>query len=212
MRPPLFAGWPLASDRQNASVAPCLRPNSIPKLSGTNVGSWYAVPLRIKPERGQVSENSANAPSKQSCDVLHDDVAGSNLANNSGVLSPQTATVAVNSGAFSCQANVLARESAADDIDVNVPCCGVGGNALGSEAPDIFVARDGWPVLSEDLLAEWVDLAERDGSHPGSFEAKREAANSREEIKDIHFHFLPPLRTAEARGVASRFNRVQSRL
>jgi hypothetical protein len=46
------------------------------------------VPLRVIPERGQVSENSLNSPSKQSCDVLHDDVAGSNFANKTGELSP----------------------------------------------------------------------------------------------------------------------------
>jgi hypothetical protein len=63
-------------------------PNPVAPVWGTNGGSWYAVPFRIKPERGQVSENSLKAPSKQSCDVLHDDVARSYLANNSGVLRP----------------------------------------------------------------------------------------------------------------------------
>ena len=57
-------------------------------MIGTNGGSRYAVPFRVIPERGQVSENSAHTSNKQVCDVLHDDVAGSNLANNSGVLAP----------------------------------------------------------------------------------------------------------------------------
>jgi hypothetical protein len=61
-------------------------PNPISPVRGTNGASWYAVPFRIVPERGQVSENSSKSPSKQSCDVLHDDVAGSYLANNSGEL------------------------------------------------------------------------------------------------------------------------------
>jgi hypothetical protein len=52
-------------------------PDPISTVRGTNGGSRYAMPLRIKPERGQVSENSLKAPSKQSCDVLHEDVAGS---------------------------------------------------------------------------------------------------------------------------------------
>jgi len=63
-------------------------PDPISSVRRTNGGSWYAVPFRIKPERGQVSENTLKSPSKQSCDVLHDDVAGSYLANNSGVLRP----------------------------------------------------------------------------------------------------------------------------
>ena len=63
-------------------------PDSVPTVRGTNGGSRYAMPFRIKPERGQVSENSAKAPSKQRCDVFHDDVSRAKLANNSGVLAP----------------------------------------------------------------------------------------------------------------------------
>jgi len=33
-------------------------------------------------------------------------------------------------------------------------------------------------MLGEDFSAEGVDLAERDGSHSGSFESEAEAANS----------------------------------
>jgi hypothetical protein len=46
------------------------------------------IPLRIIPERGKVSEYSARSPSKQSCDVLNDDVAGSKVANGSGIFPP----------------------------------------------------------------------------------------------------------------------------
>ena len=73
-----------ATDEQFRSVGN--NPDAIPSVRGTNGGSWYAVPFRIKPERGQVSENSAKSPAKQRCDVLHDDVAGLYFANNSGVL------------------------------------------------------------------------------------------------------------------------------
>jgi len=52
-------------------------PYSVAAVRGTNGGSRYAMPFRIKPERGQVSENSSKSPPKQSCDVLHDDVAWS---------------------------------------------------------------------------------------------------------------------------------------
>jgi hypothetical protein len=78
------------------------------------------VPFRIKPERGQVSENSVKAPSKQSCDVLHEDVSGSYLANNSGVLRPKAAALARKACTFSGEADVLARETAADEIDTAV--------------------------------------------------------------------------------------------
>jgi hypothetical protein len=63
-------------------------PHPVPDVRGSNVASPYATPLRIIPERGQVSENNAKSPSKQSCDVLHDDVSRSYLANNPGELLP----------------------------------------------------------------------------------------------------------------------------
>jgi len=46
------------------------------------------MPLRIVPERGQVSENSSKPPPKQCCDVLHNDVLRSYLANKSGIFAP----------------------------------------------------------------------------------------------------------------------------
>jgi hypothetical protein len=46
-------------------------------VRGANGRCGYAIPLRIIPERGQVSENSLDPPNKESCDVLHEHVAGS---------------------------------------------------------------------------------------------------------------------------------------
>ena len=43
----------------------------------TKGGSRYAVPFRIKPERGQVAEYTVNSSMKECCDVLHKHVAGS---------------------------------------------------------------------------------------------------------------------------------------
>src|SRR5262245_19051312 len=64
------------------------KPEPVSIMRGTNGGSRYAMPLCIKPERGQVSENRAHPSIKQRCDVLHDCVLGSFFANNSGVLRP----------------------------------------------------------------------------------------------------------------------------
>jgi hypothetical protein len=41
-------------------------------------------------------------------------------------------------------------------------------------------------MLGEDTSAIVVDLAECDGSHTGPFEAEAEAADSAEEVEDIH--------------------------
>jgi hypothetical protein len=62
------------------------KPDSTPAMGSPEVGSSNAAILRVIPERGQVAENSSHAASKESCDVLHDDVSGSKFANEAGVL------------------------------------------------------------------------------------------------------------------------------
>ena len=69
---------PRATDRRlrsrNASGSPFAglavgvahNPDAVSMVRGTNGGSRNAVPFRIIPERGQVPENVAKAPSKQS--------------------------------------------------------------------------------------------------------------------------------------------------
>jgi hypothetical protein len=52
-------------------------PNPVADMWRTNGGRWNALPLRVIPDLGQVSENSPNSLSKQSCDVFHDDEARS---------------------------------------------------------------------------------------------------------------------------------------
>ena len=67
-------------------------PNSVSLVWCANVGSRYAMPFRIIPDLGQVSENSAKPlsviPAKQHCDVLHERDCGSSFANNSDQFAP----------------------------------------------------------------------------------------------------------------------------
>ena len=63
-------------------------PYPVAFMRSANGGSRNAVPFRVIPERGQVSEYVAQPSTKQRCDVLHDDVSGSNFANDSRVLAP----------------------------------------------------------------------------------------------------------------------------
>jgi len=100
------------------AVGVCNKPEPVASVRGANGRSRDAVPLRVIPARGQVSENTLKPPSKESCDVLHDDVAGSKLANESRVLAPKTRACPVDSSALAGEADVLAGESAAEDVDV----------------------------------------------------------------------------------------------
>ena len=52
-------------------------PDSVPDMQGTDGCRWYAVPLRVIPARGQVSEYVSHSPSKETRDVFHKHVAGS---------------------------------------------------------------------------------------------------------------------------------------
>jgi hypothetical protein len=68
----------------------------------------------------------------------------------------------------------LAWESSGDDINGNAICP----ETLSGNTSHVVVDGCAWPMLGKDGAAVGFDLAERDGSHPGSFEAEREAANS----------------------------------
>jgi hypothetical protein len=65
----------------------------VSEVRGTKGGRWYALPLRIVPEGGQVPEysckESTSVDSKETWDVLHENEAGSKEAKNSSVLRPE---------------------------------------------------------------------------------------------------------------------------
>ena len=115
----------------------------------SDVDSAETVPLRIEPQGGKVGEDSSEAPNNEGCDVLNDDEAGSNHANDAGVLAPESAPLSVDALATPRVADVLAGESTTDDVDML---------KLLSCAPDVFVPRGVRPVLREHLAAVRIDL------------------------------------------------------
>jgi hypothetical protein len=72
-------------------------PDPITEVRGADGRCRNAVPLRVIPERGQVPENlaerSAIVDSQEVSDVLHEDEAGSKLANGSRELGPEPTIV-----------------------------------------------------------------------------------------------------------------------
>ncbi len=67
--------------------------DAVPLVRGANGGSWYAVPLRVIPALGQVSENSSEPQGKVPWDVFQQDVAGSYCANDSEDFGPKMTLV-----------------------------------------------------------------------------------------------------------------------
>jgi hypothetical protein len=72
--------------------------------------------LRVIPDRGQVPENLLKPSSKQACDVLHDRVLRSNLANESRKLRPKPRALAGEPSSLASERNILTGETAADEI------------------------------------------------------------------------------------------------
>jgi hypothetical protein len=137
-------------------------PDAVPPVRRTNGRSWDNVPLRVIPERGQRPEYFTHPSSKQRCDVLHDNVSGSKLANDPSELVPKTGPCAGEPGPFPGVADVLAREAAADEIDFPV-------TFFRGERADIGVSPDIGPVFGEHFLGIRVDLHLPSTLHPGPF-------------------------------------------
>jgi hypothetical protein len=151
-------------------------PNAVTPVGRPKFASRKAIPFRIKPVLGHISENDAHSKSKQRCHVFHDREFGSYHANGTKNLPIESRTGAGNSGAFSGQADILAGEAADNDIRLASDELSIA---------DIDADGDARPVLGEDAAAECVDLAECDSSHPGSFESEAETADAAEEVEDI---------------------------
>ena len=96
--------------------------------------------------------------------------------------------------AFACERDVLAWEPPDNDINGN----SIGSKPVCGEFANVMVARHLWPVFRQHAAGEFLDLAERDGLETASaFQPKREAADTAEEIEDIH-PTPPAVQTASA--------------
>lgn len=117
----------------------------IAQVRGASGERWQAIPLRIIPERGQGPENAIEASASQGRDVFHEPERGSKLAKDALELPPQPRALAVEPGAVACEAEILTRESARDEIDRPERARrGSGDFADVAEAPDVK------PVPRED--------------------------------------------------------------
>jgi len=65
-------------------------PDPIPLVRCADVVRAQNSPFRSEPHLGQVSEYGSESPSSKNWAVLHECVAGSNLANDAGHLFPES--------------------------------------------------------------------------------------------------------------------------
>jgi hypothetical protein len=109
-----------------------------------------AIPFRIVPARGQVSEYGSEPPRSKSWDVFHDDESGSNLANDPVHFPPKAGPLPSQTGSTSCQADVLARESSADDVGIS--------EIVSSNCFDVIESLRFRPVLCKYVPAKIILL------------------------------------------------------
>jgi len=93
------------------------KPKPVALVRRSNIGSSQHCPFAVIPERGQVTEDNSESPSKQSWTVLHKRETGSNLANDARHVGPHPGSFAADARAFSGNADVLAREAARYDVN-----------------------------------------------------------------------------------------------
>ena len=86
----------------------------------SNVGRSQAQPLRIEPERGQVTQDASNSHGKQTWDVFQEDEAWSHFANHPGNVGPEPPFVVLPS-TLAGDADGLAGKAAMDEIHRSTP-------------------------------------------------------------------------------------------
>jgi hypothetical protein len=135
------------------------------------------MPLRIIPERGQVPENGSEASPEKRGDILHDDVAGSNFANKTGVLRPEAASFTCEPRALASDGDILAGKSSANNVHFS--------DMRGLQLSHVTVDGDARPMLGQHAPRKLLDLAERDGLEAARpFKAQREPADAAEQVED----------------------------
>jgi hypothetical protein len=142
-------------------------------MRGTNGGSRYAMPLRIKPDLGQRSENSVQPPSKQRCHVLQHNESRSEFANQANGLEKQSGAIAVKSCPKPGVGNILARESTADNVDSF--------KVVASALADVALSMDVRPMFGEHSVCVVVNFHLPFADHSGPLKPKIETTDSRKE-------------------------------
>lgn len=137
-------------------------------------------PLRIEPQRGQVPEHSVESSSSESCDVLHEDEAGSYLAHDPSELRPEAGALAVDALSLPGVADVLAGESASDEIHDSTPRAAVEGGDIRphrarSQATFLHLAH-------QSRGGESVPLHETDRANARALQTEGEPPPTREQL------------------------------
>lgn len=163
-------------------------PDAVSLMRRSSVASPEHSPPRIIPQRGQVSENASKPARSEHWGVLHEDEARSYFANDPRHLSPEAGAGAVNAGALSCRADILARESARHHANTASPWSSVKGAHVipdreRREAPVVLASH-------ENACGVGIALDGADGSPSEQVTAEDASTSAREKSQLIEHHAL----------------------
>lgn len=159
-------------------------PDAVAAVRGAGVARSHNSPSRIIPQAGKVKEDQSKASLNKEWAVLHEDVAGSYLADNASHLAPESGAPSTDPGAFPGGADVLARESARNDVNSASPRASV---KVAYVIPD-REGREAAVVLPGDqnVPCVGVELDGADGAPAEQFPAENASSSAREKCQLIH--------------------------
>lgn len=153
------------------------KPDAIPLVRGTKVGSGDNVPLAYIPDRGkrpeESSERAASIMVENADGILRHKEPWLEIRNNSEGFSPHPSLI-VNAFLFSCMTYRLARDARTDQIDAPLVCW------PRRERPHVAPPCNVRPMLGEHAAGVIVDLNLPPALHAGTLKAEIEAANPSE--------------------------------
>jgi hypothetical protein len=137
-------------------------PHAVASVWRTDVPSSKHTPDSIIPQAGKPFEGALESVSAQIRGILGEDIRRLDFSNNAQHFEPKTRAISVQPGTSTGAADVLARESAADDIDVAAPGITVKGSDVipDGECVEHAIALS----LLQDRLAVLIDLDGADGA------------------------------------------------
>jgi hypothetical protein len=164
------------------------KPESVALVGRSNVGSSQHCPAAVIPERGQVTEDNSESPSKESWAVFHEHVSGSNFANDARHVGPHPGSFSGDPGALAGNADVLARKAARHHVNTAAPRSSVkGANVIPNRE-----GRENAFILSLGKYARGVGLPldGADGSPSKQVAAENASTSAREKSQLIHVAFV----------------------
>ena len=156
--------------------------NPLPPMGRSGMGSTHHGRSPGVAARFQVAENPVSPSLPEEMAVLNNNPIGSDFSDDACVFSPEIGASAVDAFAATRRADILAGEPATDDIHGNSICR----KLVAGEGPHVVIAGNPRPMFREHAAGVWLNLAEGDGTHSRPFEAKAEASDSAEQVKDVH--------------------------